>query len=119
KGGLKGCEKQMGIDRKELDGIDGYLAVLLWHEYEETGSLSALETLMAYNAQDTVNLEYLMHTAYNLKVNQTPFAKTMALARPDRPRIPFAAHSGLVQRIMEKSTAHGINSWRRVDGSGA
>lgn len=118
KGGLKGCEKQMGIDRKELGGIDGYLAVLLWQEYEKTGSLSALETLMAYNAEDTVNLEYLMHTAYNLKVDQTPFAQTMALVRPDRPRIPFVAHSGLLHRIMEKSFAHGAHHRRRTDEPG-
>jgi hypothetical protein len=108
----------MGIDRKELGGIDGYLAVLLWQEYEKTGSLSALETLMAYNAEDTVNLECLMHIAYNLKVNQTPFAQTMALVRPDRPRIPFAAHSGLVHRIMEKSFAHGAHHRRRTDEPG-
>ncbi len=25
KGGLKKCEKAMGIDRQELDGVDGYL----------------------------------------------------------------------------------------------
>lgn len=115
KGGLKGCEKQMGIDRKELDGIDGYLAVLLWQEYEKTGSLSALETLMAYNAEDTVNLEFLMHTAYNLKVSQTPFAQTMGLVRPERPRVPFAANPGLVDRIVEKSLAHGAYPERRAD----
>jgi uncharacterized protein YprB with RNaseH-like and TPR domain len=30
-GGLKGCEKKAGIDRGELEGIDGYFAVLLWN----------------------------------------------------------------------------------------
>ncbi len=28
-GGLKGCEKQLGIDRDELDGVDGFMAVQL------------------------------------------------------------------------------------------
>ena len=33
KGGLKGCEKQLGLHRGNLDGVDGYFAVLLWHRY--------------------------------------------------------------------------------------
>ena len=28
-GGLKGCERQLGLDRGNLEGIDGYFAVLL------------------------------------------------------------------------------------------
>jgi|GEM_PF-864300 len=49
RGGLKSCEKQLRLDREELDGVDGYFAVLLWHEYETTGDPAALETLLAYN----------------------------------------------------------------------
>ena len=30
KGGLKGCEKQLGTDRGNLRDIDGFIAVLLW-----------------------------------------------------------------------------------------
>jgi uncharacterized protein YprB with RNaseH-like and TPR domain len=29
KGGLKGCEKQLGMDRGDLAGVDGLLAVYL------------------------------------------------------------------------------------------
>ena len=32
-GGLKGCEKKAGIDRGDLEGVDGYFAVLLWNDY--------------------------------------------------------------------------------------
>jgi uncharacterized protein YprB with RNaseH-like and TPR domain len=35
-GGLKGCEKKAGIDRGEMEGIDGYFAVLLWDDYQKT-----------------------------------------------------------------------------------
>lgn len=73
KGGLKGCEKQLGIDRGELEGVDGYFAVLLWREFKRTGNKKALETLLAYNIEDTVNLEKLMLIAYNKKIRQTPF----------------------------------------------
>ncbi len=33
KGGLKGCERQLGIERDGLDGVDGFFAVLLWREW--------------------------------------------------------------------------------------
>jgi uncharacterized protein YprB with RNaseH-like and TPR domain len=70
KGGLKGCEKQLGIKRNELEGVDGYFAVLLWQEYKRTGNIKALETLLAYNIEDTVNLEKLMLIAYNKKIDK-------------------------------------------------
>jgi len=37
-GGLKGCEKQAGIDRGNLEGVDGYFAVLLWTIIKEIKS---------------------------------------------------------------------------------
>ncbi len=36
KGGLKGCEKQLGLSRGALEGIDGSFAPLLWYAYEKT-----------------------------------------------------------------------------------
>ncbi len=72
KGGLKGCERQLGIARNDLDGIDGFWAVLLWQEYERTRDRRALDTLLAYNIEDTVNLERLMVIAYNKKIGEAP-----------------------------------------------
>ena len=60
KGGLKGCEKMLGLDRAELAGVDGFFAVLLWNDYLERGDRRSLETLLAYNVLDAVNLERLM-----------------------------------------------------------
>jgi uncharacterized protein YprB with RNaseH-like and TPR domain len=73
RGGLKGCEQQLGIDRGDLKDIDGFFAVLLWDEYQKSGDQKALDTLLAYNVQDTVTTENLMVTAYNMKLQQTPF----------------------------------------------
>src|SRR5947199_8147 len=67
-GGLKGCERQLGVARPGLEDVDGYLAVLLWDEYRRRKNERALETLLAYNAHDTVNLAALMVHAYNGKV---------------------------------------------------
>ena len=74
KGGLKkDAKRQLGMDRGDLSDIDGFFAVLLWDEYQKTGDPKALETLLSYNIQDTVTLENLMVTAYNMKLRQTPF----------------------------------------------
>jgi uncharacterized protein len=102
KGGLKGCEKRFGLDRGELDGIDGYFAVLLWQEYRRSGDPRARETLLAYNVEDTVNLETLMVHAYNLNIADTPFAESHRLPLPTRPVLPFRADPDLVSRLKER-----------------
>lgn len=102
KGGLKGCEKMLGIDRGELDGVDGYFAVLLWKEYETYNDEKALETLLAYNIEDTVNLEQLMIEAYNINIRQTPFARELLLPRALAPRLPFIADPVCVERVKRR-----------------
>lgn len=98
RGGLKGCEKKLGIDRGDLDGVDGYFSVLLWSEYQSKKNRKALETLLAYNIEDTVNLETLMVTAYNLKVLETPFPE-LQLPLPLRPPLPFSPDTQLISRL--------------------
>jgi uncharacterized protein YprB with RNaseH-like and TPR domain len=102
RGGLKGCEKQLGINRKDLHDIDGYFAVLLWHDYKRNRNQKALETLLAYNTQDTVNLEALMVTAYNMKLKATPFFQTHQLPAPPTPGIPFEADRTTIEQIKRK-----------------
>jgi hypothetical protein len=64
-GGLKQIETDVGIDRDRPD-LSGRDAVRLWREYER-GDESALDTLVSYNRDDTVNLERLMdHVAGEL-----------------------------------------------------
>jgi uncharacterized protein YprB with RNaseH-like and TPR domain len=100
KGGLKGCEKQFGLDRGELDGVDGYFAVLLWQEYKRTGAKEALETLLAYNIEDVVNLETLMFHAYNINVKKTPFHNKLQLQMPAAsPEPPFSPNRKLIEKI--------------------
>ncbi len=99
KGGLKRCEKAFGIDRGALQDLDGFFAPLLFQEYERNGSQKALETLLAYNIEDVVNLEALMIQAYNRNLEQTPFYHTHVLPEPQRPEIPFKADLETVDRI--------------------
>jgi hypothetical protein len=99
KGGLKGCEKQLGLNRGNLDGVDGYFAVLLWHQYKQNNDERALETLLAYNIEDTVNLERLAIEAYNRNVLTTPFAEELVLPFPAPPQIPYVADYDCIERI--------------------
>ena len=64
-GGLKRIERRLGIERSdETAGMNGFDAVRLWHAYE-AGDDDALETLVAYNLEDVVNLEPLAQFAYS------------------------------------------------------
>jgi hypothetical protein len=102
KGGLKGCERRLGLDRGDLAAVDGFFAVLLWREFQRHGNAAALETLLAYNIRDVVNLEPLLVQAYNLRVAQTPFGSTVALALPAPPAEPFRAHAPTVNRLLRQ-----------------
>ncbi len=57
-GGLKAVERTLGIPR-QLAGMDGFQAVLLWQQYKEREDREALETLLAYNREDVSNLAIL------------------------------------------------------------
>ena len=58
KGGFKAVEQQLGIPR-QLQGITGWDAVLLWQRYQDCGDQKALATLLKYNEEDVVNLKVL------------------------------------------------------------
>lgn len=108
-GGLKRCEKALGIDRGGLDGVDGYFAVLLWHDYRQNGNIRALETLLAYNIEDVVNLETLMVAAYNLNLRKTPYGASQMLPDPPLPDIPFRADFKTIETIRRRMSSSGIH----------
>lgn len=99
KGGLKSCERQLGLDREDLADVDGYFAVLLWRDYERNGNERALDTLLAYNTLDVVNLEVLMAIAYNKKIADTPFADARRIEVPTPPPLPFQPDLATINRI--------------------
>jgi len=58
KGGFKAVEQQLGIPR-QLRGITGWDAVMLWWRYQYDDDRTALATLLQYNKEDVVNLKVL------------------------------------------------------------
>lgn len=106
-GGLKSCEHQLGLSRGDIEGIDGYFAVHLWYDYL-SGNKKALETLLAYNIMDTINLEKLMLIAYERKVKsrlpkKSPiFLMTKGSRKTGKIKIPFKADGKTIKKIKEK-----------------
>lgn len=101
KGGLKGCEQQLGLSRGNLDGVDGYFAVLLWRQYQNYNDKKALETLLAYNIEDTVNLERLAVEAFNRNLELTPFGESYYLDCPPPPPNPCTADNDCIAKIRQ------------------
>ncbi|MDW8026868.1 MAG: ribonuclease H-like domain-containing protein [Armatimonadota bacterium] len=65
KGGLKGVEAQVGIERSpQTQGLNGWDAVRLWWMWIDYGDDEALEILVRYNCEDVVNLRPLLNLAY-------------------------------------------------------
>lgn len=63
-GGLKKLEQDLGIERDEsVKGLDGYDAVKLW-ELARRGSAEALDILIKYNKEDTINLMQIAFILY-------------------------------------------------------
>lgn len=96
-GGLKRIQNQVaGIPKRTAMDIDGFDAVRLWRMHLK-GLSGALETLMTYNAEDTVVLEYLLHHAWELQrelqVAQCPSIKIASRERPSPPEIHTQIHS--------------------------
>ena len=76
-GGLKPIERELGIDRDGPD-IGGRDAVRLWHQYER-GDEAALDRLVRYNRDDTVNLRRLADVACGRLHHQTPLDDTVSV----------------------------------------
>ncbi len=109
KGGLKACEYKLGISRNDLRVIDGRFAVYLWHEYKRHNNKKALETLLAYNIQDVLNLEKLMVIVYNMKIQNTPFANIHRIPEPLTQKNPYYADLETIEKIKEKYYSWGNN----------
>jgi uncharacterized protein YprB with RNaseH-like and TPR domain len=105
RGGLKSCERQLGLSRPGMEDVDGYVAVLLWYDYSHRSNARALESLLAYNIQDTINLEALMVHALNRKLDAltgVAFAKGYRLEVPPAPANPFRVDAPTVSQLLRE-----------------
>ena len=102
RGGLKGCERQLGIHREELDGFDGYLAVLLWRDYQIYKDQRYLNTLLRYNCADVIHLDRLMIEAWNRKLAQLPLPVAHLNLLPPAPfPNPYPLHPEILDAMSD------------------
>lgn len=97
RGGLKKVEKALGLDREDVDGMDGWMAVRLWREFERTDDKRFLETLLAYNVADVLSLEYL--AAYALMRHTGRSLEDQGIPGVQYERNPFQADRGVLRKL--------------------
>ena len=100
KGGLKRIEKRFGISRGGLEDLDGYTAVILWNKFKKTKKKEYLETLLAYNNEDVINLEFLLYQAYNRLIeNEHILANPLEFPKKEI-KNPYQADKRVVDKIL-------------------
>jgi len=82
-GGLKAIEREVGIDRDRPD-LSGRDAVRLWQRYARRSDRDALETLVDYNREDTMNLASLADTVVG-RLNAQVFEPAVTGDSPSDP----------------------------------
>ncbi len=100
KGGLKKIEKRFGISRGGLENLDGYTAVILWNKFKKTKKKEYLETLLAYNNEDVINLEFLLYRAYNLLIEKEHCITSPLEFPRKKVKNPFQANRRVVDEIL-------------------
>jgi len=72
RGGLKGAEKALGVQRKHTECRNGADAVRLWQQHLDGTNADALKALVIYNAQDVLALEALLAQAWRITMAAFP-----------------------------------------------
>lgn len=102
RGGLKKIQQGLPqIHQRESMDIDGFDAVRLWALHQR-GVPNALETLMTYNAEDTIVLEQLVYIGIDFERALRPKLTLKAFKTPEPPRIPYEI-CPLVYKMLRRS----------------
>ena len=82
--------------------VDGYFAVILWNEYKKNNNKNALETLLAYNIEDTINLEVLLEIAYNKNIQKYNFLNLPEIEKNQRPKHNYNIDLRLIKKLRQR-----------------
>lgn len=82
-GGLKSIEKQLNIRRAdEVQSVSGSEAVMLWHQFRQTGKREYLDLLVKYNEEDVINLPIIANKIIPLLWNKVRNPVTQNINTP-------------------------------------
>ena len=112
KGGLKAIQLECAdrVHQRSSMDIDGFDAVRLWRMHER-GVPRALETLMTYNAEDSVCLQPLLELAFEKEMELAPW---LGLS-PLKPMPPLAKITTVVDPFVY-GLLRGEESWNVPEG---
>ncbi len=109
RGGLKSIQKTFAeVPQREYMDIDGFDAVRLWNMHRHAIP-NALETLMTYNAEDTLVLEHLVYCGLKLEREKHPALKLPTFSPPLKRTIPYEVCQEVYRRLRSPATIS--NSW--------
>lgn len=104
-GGLKSAHKWFrNLPPRKSQGIDGFDAVRLWNMYKN-GNKKALETLLFYNAEDTILLQPLLERAINLCLKNSHFQVNEFKMHRPIPRIPGKVHTSILKALRDSRSS--------------
>ncbi len=105
-GGLKWVEKRLDLGREgELQDVDGFMAVKLWHEYKRGGNKAALDTLIRYNLEDVVGLKAVAERSYNMAIDRLPI-DVRPLSEGPRPRLDLPYDPELITWLKDRYVSY-------------
>jgi uncharacterized protein YprB with RNaseH-like and TPR domain len=99
RGGLKSVQKTFpNVPQRKYMDIDGFDAVRLWNLHRHAVP-NALESLKAYNAEDTLVLEHLIYCGLNLEAERRPELNLPVYPLPPARTIPFSVCENVYQML--------------------
>ncbi len=99
RGGLKPIQKTFPeIPQREFMDIDGFDAVRLWNLHRQAVP-NALETLLTYNAEDTLVLEHLIYCGLNLEAEKHRELELPFYPMPVKRKIPYEVCPDVYRRL--------------------
>ena len=76
----------------------------MWNKFKKTKKKEYLETLLAYNNEDVINLEFLLYQVYNFLIEKEQIF-TSPLEFPKKEiKNPFLANKRVVDEILGRRT---------------
>jgi uncharacterized protein YprB with RNaseH-like and TPR domain len=110
-GGLKRIQASFPeVPQRSSMDIDGFDAVRLWRMHKR-GIAGALETLMTYNAEDSICLEPLMHLAYAREQVERPHLDFAPLTQHPRPEIATSVDPFVYDLLRGRETIDLPQDW--------
>ena len=77
--------------------------MILWNMYQK-GNVKALETLLVYNAEETVVLQHLLMSAMEFEFSKRPELNLKPISLPPVPKIPGAIDKEVLEKLQRYFT---------------